>query len=182
MERLAHIISIAESLGEISGIIGKHMEALDRQINAVRMEFYKKILPMSRQYSQQRKELETLIEQNPQLFVKPRTIDVNGVKFGMKKSKGKIVIEDSGKTLEKIKTLLKDKKEFLIEQKESLLRNGLAQLSDHEMAAVGVSREADDMNAVFIQIKAMEKTQAVLQKLVEDYDEKIRAAELKIAS
>jgi translation elongation factor EF-1beta len=182
MERLAHIISVAESLGEISDIIGKHIEALERQINAVRMEFYKKILPMSRQYSQQRKELEKLIERNPQLFVKPRTIEVNGIKFGMKKSKGKIIVHDSDKTLEKIKTLLKDKKEFLIEQKEVLLKSGLAQLSDHEMEAVGVSREADDMNAVFIQIKAMEKRQAVLQKLIEDYEEKIKAAELKIAS
>jgi len=182
MNRLTEIIGVAESLADVSDILKKHLDALEKQQQALRMEFYKKILPMSRQYSQQRKQLEILVGDNPQHFIKPRTIEVKGVKFGMKKSKGKLIVEDKDQTIEKIKTLLKGKEDLLIEMKESLVKASLSKLAPHEMEAVGVKKEADNSNAVFIQIKSLNNSESLLQKLVEDYDRKLSEVKLRNAS
>lgn len=182
MNRLTEIISVAESLSDISEILKKHLDALEKQEQALRAEFYKKILPMSRQYAQQKKELERLVGYNPQHFIKPRTIEVKGVKFGMKKTKGKLIVEDKDQTIEKIKSLLKGKEDILIEKKESLVKASLSKLAPHEMAAVGVKKEADNSNAVFIQIKSLNNSETVLKKLVEDFDRKLREVKLRSAS
>ena len=182
MNRLTEILGIAESLADISEALKKHLDALEKQRQAIEMEFYKKILPMTRQYAQQRTELERLVGDNPQHFVKPRTLEVKGVKFGMKKSKGKLIIEDKDQTIEKIKTLLKGKQDLLIEMKESLVKASLAKLAPHEMTAVGVKKELDDNNAVFIQIKSLDSSETVLKKLVEDYDRKLSEVKLRNAS
>jgi|GEM_PF-3393544 len=182
MNRLTEILGIAESLADISETLKKHLDALEKQRQAIEMEFYKKILPMTRQYSQQKTELERLVSANPQHFIKPRTLEVKGVKFGMKKSKGKLIVEDKAQTLEKIKALLSGKQDLLIEKKEFLVKASLSKLADHEMAAVGVKKEPDINNAVFIQIKDIENSQAILQKLVEDYDRKLSEVKLRNAS
>jgi len=182
MNRLTEILGIAESLADISETLKKHLDALDKQRQAIEMEFYKKILPMTRQYAQQRTELERLIGLNPQHFIKPRTLEVKGVKFGMKKSKGKLIVEDKDITIEKIKSLLSGKQDLLIEKKEFLVKASLSKLTPDEMAAVEISKDTDISNAVFIQIKSLDSSETVLKKLVEDYDRKLSEVKLRSAS
>lgn len=52
-----------------------------------------------------RDRLRAAIEAAPELFVKPRTLEHGGVEFGIRKLKGKIVIEDAEITLDKIEKM-----------------------------------------------------------------------------
>jgi len=182
MTTLTEMLNLAEALGSSAESIRKQFDAMERQVNAIRTEFLNRMMPVSTRFMHQKAELETVIEKNPQHFRQPRTIEVNGVKFGMKAAKGKIVINDPEATLEKVNILLKDKKEFLVEKKETLLKNGLAQLSELEMKAIGVSREEDNPDAVFIQIKSVDKDIPVLRKMIEENKEKRTDEKLKLAS
>jgi len=182
MTKLAEIINLAESLGDTSINMKKHIDAMERQVNLIRMEFLKKLMPMSAQFSQQKTTLETLIKENPQHFKKPRSMTVNSVKLGMKNKKGKLLIQDADKTIEKVKLLLKEKQDLIIMHKESLVRGSLSQLTELEMQAVGVAVEQDNPNDVFIQIKAIDGAHSIIQKMIADFKLTEKPEELKLAS
>jgi len=168
MTTLASIINIAENLGETADSLKKNIDAMERQINAVRMEFLKKLMPISQRYGQLT-DLERAVEDNPQHFIKPRKIEVGGVNFGMQKKSGKVIIDDPEAVIEKVKLLLTAKQKMLIQTKESLNVRGFYVLSDMERRAVGVSKLPDNENAVVVQIKAVDEAHSVVQKIIEGF-------------
>lgn len=71
--------------------------------------------------------LRDAIEESPQLFVKPRTLIIHGVKIGFRKSEGTLEIPDLDRTVKKIRALL-DCPENYIRCKETMNKEALAQL------------------------------------------------------
>lgn len=182
MAALGNIINIAENLGETADSLKKNIDAMERQINAVRMEFLKKLMPISQRYGQLKADLERAVEENPQHFVKPRTIEVNGVKFGMAKKSGKVTFDDADAVIAKVKVLLTGKQKILVQTKESLNIRGLYALSELERKAIGVGKLPDNPNAVVVQIKAVDEAHVVVQKMIEDFRAPEKKKDLKMAS
>jgi hypothetical protein len=93
--------------------------------------------------------LHAAVEASPELFTKPKTITIAGVRVGYMKQKGKVVIEDEEKTIARIRKLLpKEQAELLISVKESVHKPSVADLIAADLKRLGISITADDAAVV----------------------------------
>ncbi len=85
--------------------------------------------------------LRTAILARPDLFVSPRTITVDGIRFGLRKQPGAIALADEAQTIGRLRTRFPDRAEALIRVKETLDRAALRKLPAGELAQIGVTIE-----------------------------------------
>ncbi|MBF0487535.1 MAG: hypothetical protein HQK98_05180 [Nitrospirae bacterium] len=107
--------------------------------------------------------LEAAILSAPELFEKPRTITMYGVKVGLKKGKGKLEIDDDNKTIALIKKHMSDQAEVLIIVKETPSKDALQHLSAIELKRIG-ARITDTTDEVVVKT-----TDTDIEKLVEAF-------------
>lgn len=116
-----------------------------------------------------RADLANAIEAAPELFEKRRTQIYHGIKVGMTKQKGKVVIDDEAKTIERIrKQLPEEQAELLIRKTESVHKPAVYDLIASDLKRLGIRIE-DDSDAVVIKAvdSAIEKAVAGLLKQVD---------------
>lgn len=88
--------------------------------------------------------LKAAIEAVPALFEKPRTITVAGVRVGYMKQRGKVVLDDELRTIERIRALLpEDQAELLIRVRESVDKNAISDLTLDDLRRLGIRVEDD---------------------------------------
>lgn len=94
-----------------------------------------------------REELAAIIGDNPDLFEKPRTVAVDGVKFGYRKLPGALTIADKARTLALIRQKLPERADSLIRVTENVSSAALKTLSARELARIGVvlGRDTDEV-------------------------------------
>jgi len=105
--------------------------------------------------------LHCLIEDNPEIFVRPRTITIDGIKVGFMKQKGEITWEDTATVVKLICRNHPDQYETLIKFTETPVKAALAQLPAADLKRLGVTVE-NDTDAVIIK-----STDSEIDKLVE---------------
>ena len=86
-----------------------------------------------------RQNLHEAVDRHRSLFDKPRTRAHDGVKFGLRKQPGRLVIADPDRTLALIREQLPEKAGELIKTKETVPAAGLKDLTLGELARIGVS-------------------------------------------
>ncbi len=79
------------------------------------------------------------IEANPHLFVKPRTVVMEGVKLGYQKGKGRLSWADDARLVGLIRKHLPDAFDALVKTSERPVRDALANLSAGELKKLGVT-------------------------------------------
>lgn len=109
-------------------------------------------------------DLEVMIDANRELFDKPRTRTVDGIKFGLRKLAGTVEIKDEARTIERIRELLPEEQgELLIRIRESVDRNAVKDLQVRDLKRLGIEIGQDTDVPV---VKAVDK----------DIDKQIAAA------
>lgn len=94
--------------------------------------------------------LKAAIEAAPDLFVKPRTLTLSGVRVGYMKQRGQVVIEDEAAVVARIRRLLPaEQAELLIRVRESVHKPAVYDLSVADLKRLGISI-ADDEDVVII--------------------------------
>lgn len=89
--------------------------------------------------------LKALIEDAPELFVKPRSITVHGTKVGYQKGKGGIEFGNAEQVVRLIRKHLPEQAETLIKTTEAPVKAGLTQLSVTDLKRIGCTVvDADD--------------------------------------
>ena len=83
--------------------------------------------------------LRTAIAEEPELFAKPRTRAIEGVKVGYRKMPGRIVIADEDRSIRRVRDKLPDREAELVRVKESLDRTALGKLDARTLASLGVT-------------------------------------------
>ena len=83
--------------------------------------------------------LSAAIEGRPDLFVKPRTVAVDGVKFGFRKQAGALDVGDEAQAIELLRKKLPGLADTLIVTKEALDKKGLRKLPATDLARIGVT-------------------------------------------
>lgn len=83
--------------------------------------------------------LSAAIKARPDLFVRPRTVAVDGVKFGFRKQAGAIEIGDEGQAIKRLRQKFPDREEATINVKESLDKKALRKMPAADLARIGVS-------------------------------------------
>ena len=85
--------------------------------------------------------LRAAIRARPDLFVRPRTVAVDGIRFGLRKQPGAVAFGDEAQTIRRLRQRLPERAEALIRVRETLDRNALRRLTGAELAQIGVSIE-----------------------------------------
>lgn len=84
------------------------------------------------------------VEASPELFERPRTRSFDGVKVGYRKSKGKVVIADEAKTIERIDKLLPtNQAELLVRVRKSVDKTAVVDLTAADLKRLGIAIEED---------------------------------------
>lgn len=114
-------------------------------------------------------ELRALVEANPHLFVKPRTVVLHGIKVGFEKGKGVVVINDPAQCLALIDKKLPELADTLVITERKPSKAAIARLSVQQLKSIGCSvTEAGDRVVVRAVDSAADKLVAALLKSIGD--------------
>lgn len=133
IERLVLVYKSARDL--LAGRVESLEDELDR-IKRRAMPGIKKAVARAKEAEHA---LATAIESSPELFKKPRTVILHGVKVGLAKGKGEIRYQDPDQVLKLIRKHLPEQADVLIATKEVPVKKALAQLSAAELKKIGVT-------------------------------------------
>lgn len=84
--------------------------------------------------------LMALLEGAPQLFVKPRSLAINGVRAGYRKAEDQLDWGDDDALIKRIRALLPKQADILIRTQETLVIDALAQLDADAHRSLGIAR------------------------------------------
>lgn len=120
-----------ERLGETA----EQIRALQRQALRVRLRGLRN---RAAEVSAARDALRAAVAAHPELFVRPRTRALEGVKVGYRKMPGRIVC-DEARAVARIRKLHPEREADLVRVRESLDRAALRRLDSQTLASIGVS-------------------------------------------
>ena len=117
------------------------------QVKRARLAAIKESVQKARQAQD---ELHAAIEAAPELFDKPRTRTLHGVKIGITKQRGSVEFDDEAKVIQRIRAQLpKDQAELLIRVRESVHKPAVYDLAVSDLKRLGI-RVTADSDAVVI--------------------------------
>ena len=125
--------AFAEARAEVAGIVGY----LNQAIEDLKRDNLPALKRGIAKVAERHDRLKGIIEANPQLFVKPKTVVMSGVKVGYAKGKGGISFDDPAQVVKLIKKHLPEQADVLIITKESPAKDALAQLSAADLKRIG---------------------------------------------
>jgi hypothetical protein len=127
-----HARSYTELRGKIAAVIDELNESIEL-LTREKMPLVNKLVASA---AAQHAELEAAITAAPQLFQKPRTITLHGVKCGFRKSEGRIEFDDPDNVVKKIHQMFDAPEPFLriVTQPN---KEALATLTDTDLKRLG---------------------------------------------
>jgi len=157
------------------------LKAMVTELEEARQAFLRSNLPKVRRKLQRLAELEAQlkadIEAAPELFVKPRTVVLHGVKVGLEKGAGKIVFDDPDQVVQLIDRKLPDLAEVLVITERKPNKKALAQLTVQQLRAIGATvDEAGDRVVVRAVDSEVDRLVIALLKGLNDSDMEAAAA------
>lgn len=113
------------------------VQALNDGIEALKKDKLPEIKRAIAKVAERHDALKAVIEEAPELFVKPRTVTFHGVKVGYQKGKGGIEFDNAAQVVRLIRKHLPDAADTLIKTSEAPVKGALAQLSVPELKKIG---------------------------------------------
>lgn len=170
MATLKEIESLTKTYADRRGALAGTVGGLNDELEQVKRKYLARIRREVAAAKDAEANLRSAIEGSPELFTKPRTVTVHGVKVGFQKGKGKVVFEDADQVLKLIKKHLGDQAELLIVTEEKPNKDAIAQLpaADVKRIACSVVGTGDQ---VVIKDAAGEVDKLVAALLKEDAEE-----------
>ncbi len=123
--------------------LAERCQAMNEEIEAVKRRRLQGIKNAVAKANDARSELQQAITLRPDLFEKPRTMIIAGIRIGYTKQKGRMVFDDPARVVALIRKHLPEAFDQLVSTKETPLKGALAQLSGAELKKIGVQIEAD---------------------------------------
>jgi len=145
MTAIDNISKRAEVYSTVRQLLTEKVSAFNDGLAALRKDHIPGIKKAVAKAVEAEASLRALIEAHPDCFTKPKTQVFSGVKVGYQKGKGTISFEDADSVVARIKKHLPDQADVLIKQKETPVKDALAQLSAADLKKIGVTvSEAGD--------------------------------------
>jgi hypothetical protein len=135
---LAQIESITKDYAIARKLLEDRLQELNDEIAQAKKRNLNAIKKMVNVAATYQSRLHAAIEESPELFRKPRTIVLNGIKVGFMKGKGEIQWEDAAQVVKLIKKHFPDQAETLIRVSESPVKSALTQLPVQDLRRLGV--------------------------------------------
>jgi arsenate reductase-like glutaredoxin family protein len=157
---------------ELAVLVAEMNDAIE-QVKRQRLAAIKQAVQKARQAQD---ELHAAIDEAPDLFKKPRTRTLHGVKVGLTKQKGSVEFDDEAKVIERIRAQLpKNQAELLIRVKESVHKPAVYDLAVADIKRLGI-RITADCDAVVIKSVDSEVDKLVSALLSEAAQEAVEKA------
>lgn len=117
--------------------LAERLQALEEEITQAKRRRMRGIKGALARTQDAQDTLRRAIAAHPELFRRPKTLTVHGVRVGLMKAKGKIAWEDPAQVVRLIRKHLPEQVETLIQVRENPARGALAQLSAAELKRIG---------------------------------------------
>lgn len=157
---LLDIETLAKAYADRRALLADRLTALERDLNAIKSKHMKELKRHVALTAECHTELASAIDFSPELFDKPKTRILHGIKVGFRKGKGKIEWEDDAQLVALIKKKFPDFVDDLIITTEVPSATGLQELDAAELRKLGVTVEEAGEQVV---VKAIESD---VEKLV----------------
>lgn len=131
-----------EKLGEI-------VSALQEGIDALKRKAMPRLKAAVNKAADTSDELLALVNESPELFVKPKSVTFNGIRIGFQKEKGKIVFDDPEQVIKLIRKHYPELADTLIATTEKPSKDALNNLTAEQLKKIGVT-VTSDTDVVFI--------------------------------
>jgi hypothetical protein len=155
--------------------------AFQNDLNAVKLKHSHELRTNAAAAKARYEALGLLVQDSRELFVKPRTVMLHGIKVGFQKAKGKIEWEDADQVVRLIKKHFPEQAEVLILTQEKPAKEALEQLSVADLKKLGVTvQESGDV--VVIKDSASEVDKLVAAFLKDEVKEEVPAEPEKVAA
>jgi hypothetical protein len=143
---MAEIRDAAQALGNVAQKLSLTAKAQEAELVAAVTPIAARYRPTLDDIAQEQADLlqllETLVEANPQLFRKPRSIVIDGVRAGYRKEDDVLDWSDEAAVITRIRALLPEQEQTLIRSSESLVVDAVAQLEAPVLQQLGIRRIA----------------------------------------
>lgn len=160
MRTINEIEKLTKDFSDARRALSERVQTLEDEITALKRKYLPGIRRAVEATSERHESLSVAIEDSPELFVKPRTWLLHGIKVGYQKQKGKIEWEDEATVIKLIKKHFPDTWETYVKTIEKPLKAALEALSVAELKKLGVTAE-ETGDAVLIK-----STDSEIDKLV----------------
>lgn len=133
--------ALADARTVLAGIVTE----LNDGIEALKRQHMRSLKAAVGKVAERQAELKALIEEHPDLFIKPRTVVFHGIKVGMQKGKGGLEFDDPDRVVALIEKWYPDQVELMVATKKTPVKDALQQLTGAELKKLGVHvLDADD--------------------------------------
>ena len=130
MTTLADIETKAEAYAAARAALADRVAVLQAEIDALTRRELPAIREAMAQAQAAHADLRFAVESAPELFIRPRTRVLHGLRVGWMTGKGRVEIDDEADTIARIRRLLPEEQaELLIRVRESVDRNAVADLT-----------------------------------------------------
>lgn len=161
MTQLTDIEPTAKAYADARAKVVEIVTELNAGIDALKRDHMPALKRAITKAAEKHDQLKQIIEANPNLFVKPRTVIYHGVKIGMAKGKGGISFDDADQVVRLIKKHYPEQADVLILTTEKPSKEALGNLSVAELKKIGCN-SVDAGDAVVIK-----PTDSEVDKLVD---------------
>jgi hypothetical protein len=147
MATLSEIEKLAKEFSEARKVLRDRVDVLDTGIVALKKRYLPGIRSAVDAAKEKQAVLSAAIEDNRELFVKPRTLTIFGIKFGIEKQKGKLEWDKGAVPgiVKMIKKLFPDSWEVYVKVKEEPMKKNLATLPSNDLKKLGIQvTDTDD--------------------------------------
>lgn len=129
----------AKEFADARALVAEIVTTLNEGIEALHKQHMRSLKAAVAKMAEKHDHLKALIETHPELFTRPRTVTLHGIKLGMTKGKGALEWDDDEAVCKAIKKLMPDQKDILISTTEKPSKDALQQLTAKELKALGVT-------------------------------------------
>ena len=138
---LSDIEQQARAYADARAELSERVQALQDEIEAAKRRKLRGIKSAVARAAAAHDELHAAVADSPDLFAKPRTKVLCGIRIGFAKQKGRLIIEDSAKTIQLIRRHFPDQEERLIKITETAAKKALETMTGAELKRINVSVE-----------------------------------------
>lgn len=139
MPTLTEIETLTRAYADARTILAETVQVLSDELELARRRHLPGIKRAVAEAQQARDRLHAAIEAAPELFRRPKTLTLSGVRVGFMKSPGKLTWDDPDTVIRLIRKHLPDQAETLIRIREEPVRAALSQLTVAELKRLGVT-------------------------------------------
>lgn len=170
MATLKDIENLTQKYADARGALESEVKELQAELEQVRRSYVKAIAKLADRVLERRAELFAALESAPELFVKPRSLVVAGIRVGFEKGKGKVEYTDADKVVALIERHLPEQAELLVITEKKPNKQAILKLPAADVKRIGCTISGTG-DAVIIKDAAGEVDKLVAALLAEDTEE-----------